>query len=307
MIEENTTKESTQLAVRVECTPAVITADWGGMRSALERLVEPYAGLDAEGVAELVAGEPKIAKAWRSDLKKMSNELNEARKAVKRDYNRPLSEFEAKCKELDALILAPWRLLDEAIKMAEEDARAIREGKLEEAYLEFAPALAEAVPFERLLEREWLNKSFGEARATDALLEKVTSVAKDWEAMKKMSFSFPQEAEAEFFRTLSLRQAVDYDARRAAEQERIERMKAEVAANRELAETPCVSVGEPARGAGKPSFEPVAVFLIAVEATVSQREGFVQYMRDAGLHGRVMSTCFSDADEAVRAVRRDVE
>ncbi|NHM14461.1 DUF1351 domain-containing protein [Xiamenia xianingshaonis] len=283
--------------------PAVITADWAGMRKRLQELIAPYEGLTAEAVAGMGM---KDAKACRTDLKKMSNELNDARRAIKREYNRPLADFEAHVKELDALILEPWKLLDAGIKLEEENARYARRAQLDEAYRDFAPALYDVVPLERLLEREWTNKSFGETKAEDALLAKVASVAQDWEAFQKMAFSFPKEAEAEFFRTLSLRAAIEYDARRADEQARIDRMKAEVVANKELNATPCITVDASAHDASRLDFEPVAVFLIACEATVSQREGFVDYMKRCGMHGHVLSTFFADADEAIEAVRCDV-
>ncbi len=296
-------KDAALAVMETSFQPAVITADWAGMRKRLQELIAPYEGLTAEVVAGMSM---KDAKACKTDLKKMSSELNDARKAIKREYNRPLADFEAHVRELDALILEPWKLLDEGIKLEEENAKSARRAQLDEAYRDFAPALYDVVPLERLLEREWMNKSFGETKATDALLAKVTSVAQDWEAFQKMAFNFPKEAEAEFFRTLSLRQAIDYDARRADEQARIDAMKAEVATNKKLNATPCITVDVSGMNAGKLDFEPVVVFLVACEATVSQREGFVDYMKGCGIHGHVLSTFFANADEAIEAVRCDV-
>lgn len=206
--------------------PAVITADWAGMRERLAEMIAPYDGLTADVVAGMDIREAKLC---RADLKKMSNELNEARKAIKREYNKPLAEFEAKVKELDALILGPWRLLDEGIKLEEERAREARRAALETAYEEYAPALYPVVPPERIIDPAWLNKGFGEVKAEEAMIEKVSAIAHDWDALSKADLKFPVETEAEFFRTLSLRSALDYDFRRSEEQSRIDAMKADVA------------------------------------------------------------------------------
>lgn len=211
--------------LRYEVQPAVLTADFDAMQKRLDELMEPYQDLTAEVVATM---DMKEAKAARADLNAMSKSLNDARKAIKREYNKPLQEFEAKVKELDAQILAPKALLDAGINQREEADKQARYEALEEVYWSFAPALAELVPMEKVIDPRWLNKSYGEKKAENALCEKVAAVNADWNTLKDAQLHFPSETERRFFDTLNLRDALAYDREEWEKQQALEAMKAEV-------------------------------------------------------------------------------
>ena len=87
------------------------------------------------------------------------------------------------------------------------------------------------VPYERLHEDQWLNKTFGEIKAQQALEAKVSDVARDWETLKAQQETMPHyaDAEREFFRTLDLGAALN--AARLADEEdrRIAELKAAMA------------------------------------------------------------------------------
>lgn len=225
--------EDTTLAVSV--TEPEIRFDDKALEEQVRQLVAPYEGIDPERLAK---SDMKEAKACRAELRRMSKALNDRRKEIKAALSAPLKAFEARCKEIDALILAPCAAIDEAVKAQEASEREARREKLATAYVEFAPALTRAVPFERILEPEWLNKSFGEYKAENALFEKVDSISSEWSALKGMQLNFPQETEAEFYRTLSLKAAMEYDAAHKAELDGIQRMKEEVAEWTGTAEEP---------------------------------------------------------------------
>lgn len=268
--------------------PAVITADFGAMRERLAKELEPFKGLTLEQVAQM---EPKSQKTARAGLNGYIKELEDARKAVKKAYNAPLAEFEAKCKELLAMIEAPKALIDGAIKKREADDRQARFDHLAEHYGEFAPALVPVVPFERIAEKEWGNATFGEKKAERELEDKVSRIAKDWDALRQSGLAFKQEAEAEFFRTLSLQAAIAYDARRQEEQAAIDAMSAEVYGEPEP--EPMREL-EPAPEPLQPlpvlpqDFEAVKVLAVIVEATDSQKEQLKAHMRALGIHGQVL-------------------
>ncbi len=157
-------KEAKAVELRLEpmYVPATVTADWDAITANVRRMVAPYEGVTADEAALM---DLKEAKACCADLRRISRELNDGRKAVKRKYNEPLAAFEAKVKEIDALIQQPLAVVDEAVKIAERRERDERRARLEQAYEDFAPALAPVVPFERVLEPQWLNKSFGQRKA----------------------------------------------------------------------------------------------------------------------------------------------
>lgn len=212
-------------------TPAVIEFD---VDAAKERLREIMATTGYEMLTPdvVAATDTKTAKSLRASLNAMSTELNDARKAIKREYNKPLAKFEGQIKELDEMIQEPKRLLDATIKEREEAEKEERRAALEATYEEFAPALVPVVPFERVLDPRWLNKSYGEVKAENALTEKVAKLAKDRDHLMSANLRVPDETMAEFYRTLDVSAALAYDKERAEELDRIAQMNAEIEANR---------------------------------------------------------------------------
>ncbi len=298
-----TEKEATGIVLRPTYVPATITADWETIEANVARMVEPYAGVTPEAASMM---DLKEAKACCADLRRISRELNDGRKAVKAEYNRPLAEFEERIKAIDALIKEPLATIDAAVKIEEARAKEERRAHLERAYEDFAPALVPVVPFERVLEPQWLNKSFGQKKAEAAMTEKVARIAADWESFKLVrgNYAFPDEAEAEFFRTLSLRAANELDAARREEAERIARLHAEVAANRGEEPEPAFepeAEPEPAfetepepepafEPMPEPAFEEVRTWYARLEITDSQKRTLVDVFRRVGIHGRLSTT-----------------
>ena len=274
--------------------PATIEADFDGMKARLAEVLQPFEGLTLEQVALMSLSEQKDA---RKDLNGYKDQLEDARKAIKRAYNAPLKAFEDSCKELLAMIDAPKALIDGAIKKREEDDRQARFDHLAEHYAEFAPALVPVVPFERIAESNWGNATHGEKKAERELEDKVSRIAKDWEALRLSGMAFPQEAEAEFFRTLSLQAAIDYDARRREEQAAIDAMREEVYGEPEFEPGPVpepepvrepVPAPEPLQPLPPLEFEPVKVFAVLVDATDSQMAALKAHIRALGVHGQVL-------------------
>ena len=211
-------------------TPAVIECDFDGMRARLAEMIEPYSGLDERALSTL---DVKEAKRCRADLNRIIKSVEDGRKAVKRAYNDPLKAFEEEVREVLAPAIEARDAIDAHVKGIEDAERAkLREG-LANSYYDYAPALVEAVPFERIVEPQWLNKSFGAVKACEAMYAKVDAIAGDWDALKKLDLPCYAEAEREFFRTLSLQSAIDRANACEAERESIEAVRRQVDANRE--------------------------------------------------------------------------
>lgn len=213
---------SNEIAVPVKFETGIISFDEQGVIAKVQDLIAPYEGITPEQAASMDAKEQK---ACRADLNRISKELNDARKTIKKAYTQPLSAFEAKVKEIDAMIKVPCEIIGRAIKIREDMERQDRISALYSAYMDYAPILAEAVPFERIMEPQWANASFGEKKAEKAMLEKVSRIADDLKTLETMQLAFPDEAKAVFLRTLSLRDARERDAMRKAESERIKAME----------------------------------------------------------------------------------
>lgn len=233
---ENTGKEAEEVvadvieeqeasSLIVTYAPSSIEANFDALEKRVRKTVELYKGAtyDLTNSAKI-----KEAKNDRTYLNGLKNEIEERRKAVKREYNKPLAAFEKRCKEITAIIDDAADGIKAQIDQAEEERKARAKAKLEEHYETFAGLLAPVVPYERFHEKQWLNKNFGEVKAKKALEAKVSKLAGDWETLKSQFEGEPyyEEAERELFATLDLGAAITSARKAAEEAARIAELKA---------------------------------------------------------------------------------
>lgn len=229
----------------VTYTPSVIQANFDALEERVRAVVADYEG----AVYDLASADAvREAKRDRSYLNGLKKEIEERRKAVKREYSKPLDAFEKRCKQITAIIDEAAGNIKAQLDRAEEERRARAYAKLQEHYEEFAELLAPVVPYERLHEPQWLNKTFGEVKAYEALEAKVSKLAGDWEMLKSQFEGEPfyAEAERELFTTLDLGAALAAARKAAEENARIAELKAAMEPEPEAAPEPVDPVRQPA-------------------------------------------------------------
>lgn len=212
----------------VAYTPSVIQANFDALEERVRAVVADYEG----AVYDLASADAvREAKRDRSYLNGLKKEIEERRKAVKREYSKPLDAFEKRCKRITAIIDEASDAIKAQLDEAEQARKDALYSRLQQHYEEFAGLLVPVVPYERLHEDQWLNKTFGEIKAQQALEAKVSDVARDWETLKAQQETMPHyaDAEREFFRTLDLGAALN--AARLADEgdRRIAELKAAMA------------------------------------------------------------------------------
>ena len=212
----------------VSFTPAAIDANFDALDARVEELIAGY----AEARYDLTSSdEIKQTKRDRTYLNGIAKEIDERRKAVKREYMRPLEDFEARANAITAKVKKASSNIKEQLDEAEERRKDRAYGILKDYYEDLAGMLAPVVPYERIHDEKWLNKTFGEMKAKAAIDEKVAKVATDWETLQAQRETLPryEVAEREFFASLDLGAALNA-AREAQEaDERIAGMRAEMA------------------------------------------------------------------------------
>ena len=183
----------------VTYSPSVISANFDAMEDSIRAKVADYEGAKYDLTKDESIKEAKNDRLYLNGLKK---EIEERRKAVKR--------------EITSIIDGASDGIKAQLDQAEEDRKSRAMAKLKEHYETFAELLAPVVPYERLHEKQWLNKGFGEVKAKKALEAKVSAVARDWDTLKAQrdSMAHYEVAERELFRTLDLGSALN--AARAA-------------------------------------------------------------------------------------------
>lgn len=220
--------EAEATTLEVTYTEATIASNMDASEAHVKKVVAEYEGATYDLASAQAVKEAKHDRSYLNGIKK---EIDERRKAVKREYNKPLDAFERRCKQITAIIDESTDAIKAQLDEAEQTRKDALYSRLQQHYEEFAGLLAPVVPYERLHEPQWLNKTFGEIKAQQALEAKVSDVARDWETLKAQQEAMPHyaDAEREFFRTLDLGAALN--AARLADEEdrRIAELKAAMA------------------------------------------------------------------------------
>ena len=215
-------QEASELSVAY--VPSTIEANFDALEAHVRAKVADYEGAKYDLTkAENIKG----AKGDRKYLNGLKNEIEARRKAVKNDYNKPLDAFEKRCKEITSIIDEAADNIKAQLDQAEQERQDRAYAKLQEHYEEFAGLLAETVPYERLHEKQWLNKTFGETKAFKALEAKASRFAGDWDTLKSQFEGEPfyADAERELFATLDLGAALTAARKAAEENARIAELK----------------------------------------------------------------------------------
>lgn len=224
--------ETEATTLEVTYTEATIASNMDALEAHVKKVVADYEGATYDLTSAQAIKEAKHDRSYLNGIKK---EIDERRKAVKREYNKPLDAFERRCKQITAIIDESTDAIKAQLDEAEQTRKDALYSRLQQHYEEFAGLLAPVVPYERLHEPQWLNKTFGEIKAQQALEAKVSDVARDWETLKAQQEAMPHyaDAEREFFRTLDLGAALNAARLADEEDQRIAELKAAMAPEHE--------------------------------------------------------------------------
>lgn len=290
-------EEQDASSLTVAYKPSVIEANFDALEAHVRKTVEAYDGATYDLTKKENIAEAKHDRSYLNGLKK---EIDERRKAVKREYSKPLDAFEKRCKQITAIIDEAAGNIKAQLDQAEQARKDALYSRLQQHYEEFAELLAPVVPYERLHEAQWLNKTFGEIKAQQALEAKVSDVARDWETLKAQQEAMPHyaDAEREFFRTLDLGAALN--AARLADEEdrRIAELKAAMAPDPEpepMPEPKPIAAPEPEPMPAPipapmpaPVAEPLEAWTVEVpSATRSQMQALASLLKAQGITGSI--------------------
>lgn len=212
-----------QGSVDIACAAGSIAANFDALEARVAAILADYDGWEPSADS---ADDVKQCKSQRKYLNALAKELDERRKAVKREYLVPLNAFEDRANAITGAIKAVSARLDDVVKAADQAEKDAKEQELREHYEAYAGLLVPVVPYERIADPKWLNKTTKLIKAMDELEAKVDRIAKDWDALKNLDIVHRDEAEARFFETLDLGAAIARNAEIERARERIEEMKA---------------------------------------------------------------------------------
>lgn len=206
------------IQVVVEQTPALISCNYEEIRQQLMAQMEVYKGM--EYTDETI----KDAKADRAALNKLAKELDERRKEVKREYNKPLDLFESQVKELIAIINEPVGLIDSKVKDYENRVREEKKAIIQEYWMEKAVQLPEELRdrvWNHLYDSRWENATTSAKTYKDAIDNGIADILKGIETIKSMGSEFEEEGLRAYYASFVLPDAIATISRLNAQKEAI--------------------------------------------------------------------------------------
>ena len=173
----------------------------------------------------------KTAKNDRAELNNLVKAIDERRKKVKEVINQPYAEFEKELKEITDLIKKQSAEIDEQVKAFETAEKEEKRAKIMEAYEKAVGNLAEILPFSKVFDQRYLNKTCKLESAIADVQKKIEQVKTDLETIESVCGKYKLNAKDIYVRTLDLSKAMAEEKRlkdleEKLEAERIQKEKA---------------------------------------------------------------------------------
>lgn len=165
------------------------------------------------------------AKKDRAELNKLSKALNDKRLEMKKKYLEPYEEFERQCKELTGMIDKQSAEIDAQVKEFENELKEQKLNEIKAIYEECVGELKDLIPYERIHDKKWLNKTVTLPKIKDAIETVLSRTKTAFTAIDAMGLDEKDtnRCKGVYVRTFDLADAI-------AEKDKIE------AENRKLAE-----------------------------------------------------------------------
>ena len=279
---------ASELVIISEKPGGAILANFEALKAHIDGIVADYKDM------AVTPSTVKAAKKDRAYLNSLSASLNQKRKDVRARYMEPVVAFEEMVKELDAPIREASDAIDVQVKEFEAAAKVEKRERLKAHYEEFAPALVDAVPFERIEDAKWMLASTDLMRGFEEIEAKVERIAADEATLSDLDLRHPIEAKAEYFATLDMGRAIARSKQldeQVAAAARLDAQKAEWEAQQAAEKADQSSVDEmPDAIKGREAevkAEAEHDYTIVLTCTRTQLDGVIADMKARGLRGVV--------------------
>lgn len=127
-----------------------------------------------------------FAKAAVADLRKLKKKVNDRKIEVKKRYMEPYDAFEAKTRELLALIEEPIELIDLQVKEFEQRRINERRDQIRQLYEELAGDLSAYTSLNRIYSSKWENASTSVKKIAEEMEQEFLGIRMDIESLRLM-------------------------------------------------------------------------------------------------------------------------
>lgn len=167
--------------------PVVIGGNFDEMQQALSNMMQAYAGLEVteENIPE--------RKKDVATLRKMKKAIDDKRKSVKAEYEKPLKAFEGKCKELTGIIDAEIERINHDLSAYEIKRRTEKQAVIRKLYDENIEGFAEFLPLDLIYDEKWENKTCSEKEIISDIQQEKIRVNTDLQTIQIAAGEFADD------------------------------------------------------------------------------------------------------------------
>lgn len=221
---------SMELKVKEFTFPEVIEFNFEEIKAALQEKVSKYEN-QVYTECQMIEAKKDLA-----DLRKFTKAMSDERIRIKKEYMKPCDEFEAKIKELDAIVQKPIEQINNQVKEYEDSVKEKKKVQIItffEGYSSF-----EWLKIEQIFNEKWLNASTKMSAIEKEIIDRLSQIRNDLLTLSNLpEFSF--EATEVYKDTLDMNKAITEGQRLVEMQKRKAEAKAEAEAKVEdIPQTP---------------------------------------------------------------------
>lgn len=189
---------------------------------AIEQVIPPQISFNFEEIKSELAGKLQVyqnmvvtesgikeAKADRANLNKFKSALADSRKAVKAQWNQPLSDFEGKMKELERMVDEPIGAIDRQVKAYDEAKKQDKRQQIERFFEGAVGDLEEVLPLSKIWNDRWLNATYPMKDIEKEIVERIRKTHSDIGIIVAMQLPCCDQMLSNYLETLDVSRAME--------------------------------------------------------------------------------------------------
>lgn len=189
---------------------------------AIEQVIPPQISFNFEEIKSELAGKLQVyqnmvvtesgikeAKADRANLNKFKSALANSRKAVKAQWNQPLSDFEGKMKELERMVDEPIGAIDRQVKAYDEAKKQDKRQQIELFFEGAVGDLEEVLPLSKIWNDRWLNATYPMKDIEKEIVERIRKTHSDIGIIVAMQLPCCDQMLSTYLETLDMSRAME--------------------------------------------------------------------------------------------------
>ena len=189
---------------------------------AIEQVIPPQISFNFEEIKSELAGKLQVyqtmvatesgikeAKADRANLNKFKSALADSRKAVKAQWNQPLSDFEGKMKELERMVDEPIGAIDRQVKAYDEAKKQDKRQQIERFFEGAVGDLEEVLPLSKIWNDRWLNATYPMKDIEKEIVECIRKTHSDIGIIVAMQLPCCDQMLSTYLETLDMSRAME--------------------------------------------------------------------------------------------------